>query len=260
MQQVELEVEVRELTGKGPAREIRREGKIPGVLYGQGKSTSLTLNPKDLSKILHSASGENALINLKIKGAKTKTNRTAILRDFQTDPITGQVLHADLFEISMTQAIRVKVPVEVAGGVPAGVKEGGVLQHNMREVEVECLPTAIPDRFSLDASALNIGDAIHVREMVVPPGVKVLEDSDKVLISVAAPISEAKLEELLTATAKEVKEPELIGKAKEEDAEAEGAEAKPTEGQAKPEAKGKKEDKESASGGKEEKKEPKPKG
>src|SRR3990172_39932 len=135
MQQVELEVEVRELTGKGPAREIRREGKIPGVLYGQGKSTSLTLNPKDLSKILHSASGENALINLKIKGAKTKTNRTAILRAFQTDPITGQVLHADLFEISMTQAIRVKVPVEVAGGGPAGAKECGVFQHKKRAVE-----------------------------------------------------------------------------------------------------------------------------
>ncbi len=261
MQQIELEVEMRDRTGKGPARKIRRDGKIPGVLYGQGKAVPLTINPKDLSKILHSASGENALISLKIKGAKAKQDRTAILRDFQTDPITGEVLHADLFEISMTQALRVKVPIEVIGGTPLGVKEGGVLQHNMREVEVECLPTLIPDRFSLDASSLKIGDAIHIRELTVPAGVKVLEEPDKVVISVAAPISEAKLEELLTATAKEVKEPELVGKAKEAEAEAETPEAKPgAEATAKPEAKGKKEEKEPASGGKEEKKEAKPKG
>jgi len=251
MQRVELEVELRDRTGKGPAREIRRDGKIPGVLYGQGKSTPLVLNPKELSKIFHSASGENALISLKIKGAKDKQDRTAILRDFQTDPISGVVLHADLFEISMTQALRIKVPVEVTGGIPMGVKEGGVLQHNLREVEVECLPSSIPDRFSLDASSLKIGDAIHIRELVVPPGVKVLEESEKVVVSVAAPISEAKLEELLTATAKEVKEPELVGKAKEAEGEAETAEAKPGAEAAKPEAKGKKEEKEPASGGKE---------
>ena len=254
MQRIELEVELRDKTGKGPAREIRRDGKIPGVLYGQGKSSALVLNPKELSKIFHSASGGNALISLKIKGAKDKQERTAILRDFQTDPISGAVLHADLFEISMTKALRIKVPVEVIGGIPMGVKEGGVLQHNLREVEVECLPSSIPDRFSLDASSLKIGDAIHVRELMVPSGVKVLEDSEKVVVSVAAPISEAKLEELLTATAKEVKEPELIGKAKEAEGEAETAEAKPgAEAAAKPEAKGKKEEKESASGGKESK-------
>src|SRR5262245_18536456 len=136
MRQIELEVEVRDRVGKGAARTVRRDGKVPGVLYGQGKATPLTLNPRDLSKILHSASGGNALISLKIKGAKGKQDRTAILRDFQIDPITGEVLHADLFEISMTQALKVKVPVEVVG-TPAGVKEGGVLQHNMREIEVE---------------------------------------------------------------------------------------------------------------------------
>jgi large subunit ribosomal protein L25 len=256
MQQIELEVEVRDRVGKGPARQARRDGKIPGVLYGQGKAMPLTLNPRDLSKILHSSSGENALINLKIKGAKGKQDKTAILRDFQIDPITGEVLHADLFEISMTQTLKVKVPVEVVGA-PVGVKEGGVLQHITREVEVECLPTAIPDRFSIDASSLKIGEAIHIRELAVPADVKVLEDPDKVIISVAAPISEAKLEELLTATAKEVKEPELIGK-KEAEGEGEAAEAKPGAEAAKPEAKGK--EKEPAAGGKEEKKEAKPKG
>jgi large subunit ribosomal protein L25 len=257
MQQIELEVEVRDRVGKGPARTVRRSGKVPGVLYGQGKATPLTLNPRDLSKILHSASGGNALISLKIKGAKGKQDRTVILRDFQIDPITGEVLHADLFEISMTQALKLKVPVEVVG-IPLGVKEGGVLQHNMREIEVECLPTAIPERFSVDASSLKIGEAIHIRQLTVPADVKVLEDPDSVVLSVAAPISEAKLEELLTATAKEVKEPEVIGKAKEAEGEAETAEAKPGAEAAKPEAKGK--EKEAAAGGKEEKKEAKPKG
>ena len=266
MQRIEMVAELREKSGKGMARSIRRAGKIPGVLYGEGNSLLLTLDPADLTKVLHSGAGENALITLKIQGMKDRasaakkvdTERLTILRDFQVDPLTGKLLHADLFEVSLNKAIRVRVHIEVVGEVPQGVKDGGVLQHQMREMEIECLPMAIPDRLEVDASALKMGEAIHVRDLRVGEGVRVLGQPDQVVVSVAVPISEAKLEELLTATAKEAKEPEVVARGKEE----EGEEA------AKPEAKaaepaaaaGKAKKEESASGGKEEKKEAKPKG
>ena len=259
MQRVELVAELRERSGKGVARSIRRAGSIPAVVYGEGRSLLLTLNPGDLTKILLSEAGENALINLKINSKKGQSSassvlgggpgaeRLAILRDFQLDPVTGKLLHADLFEVSLNKTIRVRVHIEVIGGVPEGVKEGGVLQHQMREVEIECLALAIPDRLEVDVSPLKIGEAVYIRDLRVGEGVRVLGQPDQVVVSVAAPISEAKLEELLTATAKEAKEPEVITREKEEGEE-----------ELKPEAKAAAEP--SAPGGKEEKKEPKAKG
>ena len=270
MQRVELVAELRERSGKGVARSIRREGRIPAVVYCGGQSLLVSLNPADLTKILLSGAGENALINLKINSKKGQSSassalgggpgaeRLAILRDFQLDPVTGKLLHADLFEVSLDKPIRVRVHIEVIGGVPEGVKEGGVLQHQMREVEIECLPLAIPDRLEVDASSLKIGEAIYIRDFRVGEGVRVLGQPDQVVVSVAAPISEAKLEELLTATAKEAKEPEVIAREKVEGEEELKPEAKAA---AEPSAAGAKPKKEeSASGGKEEKKEPKAKG
>jgi len=259
MQRIEMVAELREKSGKGVARSIRRTGKIPGVLYGEGKSLLLALDPADLTKVLHSGAGENALIALKIKGmqdrasaaGKADTERLTILRDFQVDPVTGKLLHADLFEVSLNKAIRVWVHIEVVGEVPQGVKDGGVLQHQMREMEIECLPMAIPDRLEVDVSALKIGEAVHIRDLRVGEGVRVLGQPDQVVVSVAVPISEAKLEELLTATAKETKEPEVIARGKEE---GEEEAAKPEAKAAEPAAAS------SASGGKEEKKEAKAKG
>ncbi len=259
MQRMELEAEQRLKSGKGVARTIRRAGRIPAVLYGEGKSSLLSIHPADLIKILKSESGENALINLKIKGEKSVETRTAILRDFQKDPINGGLLHADLFEINMNKAIRIKVPILVKGELSEGVKEGGVLQHNLREVEIECLPSMIPDHLDVDASHLKIGESIHVRDLQVQQGIRVLEDQDLAIVSIAAPMSEAKLEEFRAGPPAETKEPEVIGKKKEEEGEAGAAEAgaagKPGE---KVEAKG--EAKAQKTGGKEEKKEPGAKG
>jgi large subunit ribosomal protein L25 len=253
MQRMDLEAEQREKSGKGVARALRRAGRIPAVLYGDGKSSLLSVSPGDLVKILKSESGENALINLKIQGGKTVEARTAILRDFQKDPITGTILHADLFEINMNKPIRVRVPILVTGEQSEGVKEGGVLQHNLREVEIECLPSMIPDHLNVDATHLKIGESIHVRDLQVQEGVRVLEDRDLAIVSVAAPMSEAKLEEILAGAPAETKEPELIGKKKEEEGEPgaapeAGAAGKPGE---KAEAKG--ETKSQKAGGKEEK-------
>jgi len=218
-----LTVTVREQAGKGAARSMRRAGKIPAVLYGQGECLLLTINPEGLVKILKSHAGSTALISLTVDGAKSKANRTALLRDYQVDPVTGAVLHADLFEISMSKPIRVKVPIKVIGGIPAGVKEGGVLHHNMRDVHVECLPAALPDHIEVDASALTIGSGIHMKELREREGVRFLDDPDQMVVSVAAPMSDAKLEALLTSAAGAAGEPEVLAKGKESAVGAEGA-------------------------------------
>lgn len=211
----DLAATVREQAGKGAARSMRRAGKVPAVLYGQGECLLLTVNPDELIKILKSQAGSTALISLTVTGTKSKPNRTALLRDYQVDPVSGAVLHADLFEISMSKPIRVKVPIHVIGGLPAGVKEGGVLHHNLRELHVECLPAALPDNIEVDASPLKIGDGIHLKEIAKREGVRFLDDPDQMVVSVAAPMSDAKLEALLTSAAGAVAEPEVLAKGKE---------------------------------------------
>src|SRR5581483_5626772 len=158
---------------------------------------------------------------------KTKAGRTALLRDYQVDPVTDDLLHIDLFEVSMTKPIRVKVPVLLTGGQPAGVKEGGILHHNLRELYVECLPSAIPDHIEIDASHLVINQGIHVKELPKREGVRFLDEPDHMVVSVAAPMTEAKLEALLTsgAVTEEGKEPEVIAKGKVETEEAAAAAA-----------------------------------
>lgn len=217
----DMAAEVREKAGKGAARQLRRSGKIPAVIYGEGECLLLTVNPETVTRALRAHAGSTALISLNITGGTGKANRTALLRDYQVDPVTGELLHVDLFEVSMSKAIRVKVPVSVVGGLPAGVKEGGALHHNLRELHIECLPAAIPDAIEVDASNLAIGQGVHVRELTAIEGVKVLDEGDQMVVSVVAPISDAKLEALLTSGvgAEEAKEPEVIGKAKEEGAE-----------------------------------------
>jgi large subunit ribosomal protein L25 len=208
-------------------------------------------------KILRSHAGTTALISLTVNGAGANAQRIALLRDYQLDPITGQILHADLFEVLMDKPIRVKVPVHLTGGQPAGVKEGGILHHNMRELHIECLPSALPDFIDVDASQLGINQGIHLKEVPRREGVRFLDDPDQMVVSVAAPMSEAKLEALLTSGAagpEAAKEPEVAakGKAAAEAAPVEGAKAAaPAAGEVKAGEK-----KEAAAAPKAEKKEP----
>ena len=249
----DVAAEIREQAGKGVARQLRRRGKIPAVLYGQGECLLLTLDPAVITGIVRGHGGSTALINLSISGQTAKSTRTALLRDYQVDPMTGEILHADLFEVSMTKVIRIKVPVSLVGGMPAGVKEGGVLHHNLRELHIECLPSAIPDAIEVDASGLVINQGIHIRDLAPREGLRLLDEADQMVVSVAAPISEAKLEALLTsgAVAEEGKEPEVIAKGKEEPV-LEGAEKAPVV-----ETKGEKGEKKAAPEAKSEKKEAK---
>lgn len=229
MERVNLKAELREIAGKGTARRLRSSGKIPAIMYKGGKSTPLIVDKKDIVKILSSEAGEQTLINLQVGESSEKM---AIIRDYQLDPVKGDILHADFLEISLKEKIRMTVPVVIVGKEPVGVKQkGGILQHITREVNIEGLPTMIPEKLEVDASALDVGDSIHVRDLSIKEGLRVLADGAQVIVSVVPPISEGKLEEILTAAAApaEMKEPELVKKPKEviEEKVEEKAEKKP---------------------------------
>ena len=194
----EIDVEKREQAGKGVARQLRRNGRIPAVLYGRGQSLLLSMNPKDARHIILSQAGHTGLLTVRIGNGDHQEERVAVLQDHQVDPITGAVLHVDLFEVSMDKSLRVKVPVTIIGAVPVGVKEGGSLHQPLRELHIECLPAELPDHVEVDAEPLQIGQGIRVQDVGVPPGVKVLDEGNLMVVHVTAKISEAKLEALLT--------------------------------------------------------------
>ena len=183
----------REQGSSNEARRLRREGKLPAVVYGGDKdSIAVTLEPRELLKILKSDSGQNTVFQVKVgdKGIA----ETVMVFDYQVDPIRHHLTHADLVRISMDELIEVSVHL-VFVGEPQGVKmDGGVLDQAMREVEVECLPTDIPEKFEVDVSALEIGDSVRVADITLPPNVKVLIDEDTTLASVVPPVSEEDLE------------------------------------------------------------------
>lgn len=200
----ELEVEKRDRAGKGVARQLRRQGKIPGVLYGEGKSEFVAMDHKVARNLVISQVGHTGLLTVRISGAP---ERVAVLQDHQIDPITGAILHVDLFEVSMKKPIRVKVPVTVTGEVPLGVKEGGILHQPMRELHIECLPAQIPDHIEINASEFGVGQGVHVKEVEAPAGVKILDDQELMVVHIAAKMSEAKLESLLAREAGEAVAP-----------------------------------------------------
>ncbi len=190
MEHSKLKVEVRNETGKGVARSLRREGRVPAVIYGGGKTLSLSASLKDVEKALHTHAGRNALFDLEITATKGSRKALTLVRDIQRDPITGTILHLDFFEVSEKSKVRNKVPLEVIGDVPAGVKKGGILDFVMRELHVECLSSKMPDHIKVDASALEINQTLHVRDLSLPPGVTVLDDEGAVAIHVIPPKTE----------------------------------------------------------------------
>ncbi len=211
------EATIRTQSGKGAAREIRRRGRIPAVLYGQGTSRLIQLDPKAIQNILVAQAGSTGLISLTIDGDEQARQRTAVIQDVQRDPLEGSILHVDLLEVSMDKPVRVKVPVHITGGAPIGVKrDKGVVNQPMRELHIECLPNVIPDQIDVDASALEINQGIHVRDLQVDEGIKILDDPDGMVVNVTVPISEEKLSAMLTSEATpalEAPEPERAAEA-----------------------------------------------
>lgn len=184
-----LEAEVREGRGKGVARRLRARGRIPAVCYRHdADSLPVSLDPRALDVVLTTSSaGINTLIDLKIASGGDFDGRQVLLKELQRDPVSGKLIHADLFAVDLTETIHVSVPVHLTGTAVGVVTMGGILDHALRDLEVECLPNAIPEEFSVDVSALEIGDSIHVRDLTIPEGVELLSDLGLPIVSVVAP-------------------------------------------------------------------------
>jgi len=220
-----LEAQPRTPGTKNDARRVRRQGKVPAVVYGAGKQAlPVSVDPRQVSRILHSETGHNTVFDLAVDGERTK----AMIVDWQYEPIKGGLLHIDLKRIAMDQKLKVNVPIELVGE-PAGVKQqGGILEQIFREVEVECLPGDIPNSVELDVSELVFGMVLRVADLPKNDKVKFLTDPDQPVAHIISikeeevPTAEAVAGEAAAAPA----EPEVIKKGKQE-VEGEGAEAAP---------------------------------
>ncbi len=211
MEKILVAADKRNESGKGSARTLRRAGIIPAVVYSEGNSTPIQLNTKIMTKLLMSGSAEHALITVALDGSE----HPVIIKDFQLDPVSDELLHIDFKQVSLKDKLTVTVALSIVKQ-PIGVKMGGVLQKVLREIEVECLPTNIPDTIEIDAEHIEIGGNLHVSDLTVGEGIKILTDPKGVILSVKAPAVEVEPTE--EEAAAEAAEPEVVsGKGKDEE-------------------------------------------
>ncbi len=210
MERATLNVEKREKSGKGGARSLRRGGIIPAVLYKGGNSLPVQLSGKELSQFISKTAGEQVIVNLQF----SDDTKQAIVKDYQKDPVIGNLLHVDFQEISATETMRVSVHVVIKGEAIGVKRDKGLLQHGLRDIEIECLPDKIPGHIDVDVTHLGIGHSIHVSDLKIGEGIRILTDPHEVLATVigikeevAAPVE----------AAVEAAEPEVIKKGKKEE-------------------------------------------
>jgi large subunit ribosomal protein L25 len=231
MSEFVVAAESRTETGTGPNRRLRGRGLIPGIVYGAGRAAvSVAVSPRDITEILRSASGENTLFDIEIEGERRKV----ILKEFQREPLKGQLLHADFFEVALDKLIEVSVPIELEG-TPIGVKnQGGLLDFITRELEIECLPTDIPEKFTVDVSGLELNRHLRVSEVTLPSDrITLLTDADVVIAHVVTPRADvAAAEEEEEAAVAEGEGEEGAREGQPEVAKRGKAEGEPTEGKA----------------------------
>jgi large subunit ribosomal protein L25 len=217
-----LEASARDTFGKNEARRTRRGGRVPAVLYGAAgegrhEAVPIAVDPKALLKILHSESGANTLISLRMEGLG---DARVLVKEYQLDPVTHSLLHADFYRIAMDRLLTITIPL-VVKGEPKGVKQqGGILEFIRREIEIECLPAHIPEHIDIDASELMLHEGIRVRDIPMDPNWKPVSDPDLMLVHVIMP----KAEEVAApaeavAAAPSAAEPEVIKKGKKDEAE-----------------------------------------
>ncbi|MFN2540768.1 MAG: 50S ribosomal protein L25 [Chthoniobacterales bacterium] len=219
--QVKLKAQRRDETGRSAVRKLKADGAVPAVIYGgKDKPQPLQVSRRDVNAMLSHASGENILVELEIDGEKS--NRMAMVQEIQHSPVGGDILHLDFHAVSMDETVHADVPLE-ATGVPNGVKNfGGLLEQSLRALAIECLPGDLPDKLTVDVSALNIGDAIHVRDIPLPSGVTAKAQLDLTAFSVLAPAVE---EEPAPVAAEAAAGPEVITEKKPAEGEAPAAPA-----------------------------------
>jgi large subunit ribosomal protein L25 len=221
MAEVTLDVARREKSGKGVARKLRQQGKVPAVVYGGHKEpVAIEVDRKSITDLIQKSDhGVRSIFLLKMAG--TDQQRHAMIKDVQINPLTRKMEHIDFVRVLMDEAIRTTVPVHVTGSAP-GVKEGGMLDTQIRELHIECLPNAIPDAIEVDISGLGMHQFLHVSDLKLPEGVKVIEDPERVVVGVThlrvteEPVAAAAVD----ATAVPA-EPEVIARGKKVEEEAE---------------------------------------
>jgi large subunit ribosomal protein L25 len=211
MEQLELKVLERDKVGKNANKSLRKDGYIPCVMYKSNEQTRcIKVLERELARI-KSTGGENALVDLVYKG---KERKKVIIKDIQYHPVKGKMIHVDFFEIEMDKELETKVPLKVIGK-SEGIKQGGILEHTLWELDVSCLPINIPEYIEIDISNLEIGDSLHVKDIKVPDGVKVLTDAEQSVVSVIDPREE--IEEVVEEVPEEEgKEPEVLREKKKE--------------------------------------------
>lgn len=218
MERHSIEAELRTKTGKGAARQIRRSGLIPGVVYGRGNDPrAIKVDPQDIEKLLLS----NSIFDLTFVGEDGKEDEaTVIIKDYQKDVIKQNLLHVDFQFISMDEKITVSVPMHLEGEA-AGVRDGGVLQQLLREIEIDALPEEIPEEITIDISELEVGESLSVSDLELPEGIDLVTGSDEVIVTVVTPTE--LIEEDEEEEEEEFLEPEVIGEEDEEEEGEEGA-------------------------------------
>jgi large subunit ribosomal protein L25 len=223
-ERIKLTVKERELRGSADARRLRKQGFIPGVLYGKGKGSYAIFVPeRDLRRVLTGAGGLHAILDVVLEGQATA--HASILKDYQQDPIRGHISHIDLQEVRLDQPIQASVTIQLVGE-PAGVKEGGVLSQVQREINVEALPMEIPEHIDLDVAGMAIGDTLRLADLAPLEGVTYLDDSEEtVLASVGLPAREIEPEPEEPAEGEELAEGEEAPEGAEGVAEGEAADA-----------------------------------
>ncbi|MFW6339166.1 MAG: 50S ribosomal protein L25 [Alkalispirochaetaceae bacterium] len=214
MEEKHLTAELRKEFKKGAARRLRRDGRIPGIVYGHDEPIPISISGREFRKEFHTIS-ESTLIRLAVDGKE----RQVLVKDYQEDIIRGDLLHIDFYEVEMGKALHTNVPI-VLDGSPVGVREGGVLEHGIYELEISCVPKDLPAEIHIDISELQIGDSIHVADVTAPEGVTILNNGDQTIAVCASPRAmEAEIEAEEAEAAEEAGE--LEG---EEGAEEEGVE------------------------------------
>ena len=208
--QVKLTAERRTATGRSAVRKLKATGAIPAIIYGaKDKPEPLQVSRRDINAMLSHAAGENILVELEVAGK----SRLALVQEVQHAPVGGAILHIDFHAVSVDEKIQADVPLEPIGTANGVKNMGGLLEQNLRTLEIECLPRDLPDVLRVDVSALNIGDAIHVREIPLPQGVTTRVQPDLTAFSVLAPTVE---EEPVAAAVEAAAGPEVIREKKEE--------------------------------------------
>ena len=189
MEKIELKVTVRNKVGNGAARELRREGMIPAILYGpKAEPVMLSVITKELENILKTSSIGQVLLNLLIQDGN-QTSRTAMIKELQTQPVSGNLLHVDFYEVAMDQKIKISIPV-VTIGQAIGVEEGGVLQLVRHEVEIFCYPNNIPESLEVDVTDMSIGDSKHMDEVPIDESFELVDETNFTIVTVLSPKAE----------------------------------------------------------------------